>query len=119
MIEKQVLPQRGKVKVTFRVSRSVWADQIALVGDFNGWDGSESPLVCTCSDPDWHITLELDAGRRYRFGYLMDGAWNSDHDADGDETDDNGHVYSVVDTSPRALVRLHPALAPVELLHAA
>ncbi len=112
MIEKRPAPTPGKVLVTFRIPESVWADRITLIGDFNNWDENAHPLVQTRSDPDWHITLELDAGRRYQFRYLRDGQeWNTDDDADDYVEDEAGHINFVVDTNilppestPKALV---------------
>jgi hypothetical protein len=37
MLEKETL-DNGMVRVTFRVSYEIWADRIALVGEFNDWD---------------------------------------------------------------------------------
>jgi len=44
MLEKESL-EDGYVRVTFRVSHYIWADSIALVGEFNDWDakGAKSP----------------------------------------------------------------------------
>jgi len=73
MIEKRLSAKPGKVLVTFRISQDVWADHITLVGDFNDWNEASHPLIQTRSDPDWHITIELDTGRCYQFRYLCDG----------------------------------------------
>jgi 1,4-alpha-glucan branching enzyme len=99
MIEKQPSVNPGKVLVTFRISQETWADHITLVGDFNDWNETSHPLIRTRSDPDWHITIELDAGRRYQFRYLRDGReWNCDDHADDYVLNPYGDVNCVVDT---------------------
>lgn len=98
MIEMEVLGN-GKVRVTFHVSRHIWADHIALVGEFNDWDTQRHPLRQSRDNHDWHITLELEAGRRYRFRYIVDGEnWIDDDHADDCEPDPYGGFDSVVCT---------------------
>jgi len=100
MIEKRPSANPGKVLVTFRVSRDIWADRITVVGDFNDWNETSHPLERTSRDPDWHITLELDAGRQYEFRYLLDGKeWTNDDHADDYIVNPYAGVNSVVDTS--------------------
>jgi 1,4-alpha-glucan branching enzyme len=98
MLEKETL-NNGMVRVTFRVSQHIWADHIALIGEFNDWD-AHSHLLCQSNyDGEWRISLELEAGRFYRFRYLVDGEeWMGDDRADGCETDPYGGFDSVVYT---------------------
>ena len=100
MIEKRPCVDAGKVLVTFRISHRIWADKIALVGDFDGQSQEALSLLQNAADPDWHTTLELDTGARYRFRYILDGCgWNTDNQADDYTTDPAGQEYCVVDTS--------------------
>ena len=102
MIEKCPAPDPGKVLVTFRMDRSIWAEWVLLVGDF-GQEGRRKtvPMVRTHDDPDWHVTLEVEANRRYRFGYVLDGhVWNVDNQADDFVSDCQGHICAIVDTYP-------------------
>jgi hypothetical protein len=99
MIEKQSSAGLAGVRVTFRMSRAIWADRVAVVGDFNGADQEAFPMIQSVLDPDWHITLDLDLDRRYRFFYLCDGERNSAGDADDFGVDYDGHAYGIVDTS--------------------
>ncbi|MCD6290954.1 MAG: isoamylase early set domain-containing protein [Anaerolineae bacterium] len=96
MLEKEDLGN-GRVRVTFRVSRHIWADHIALVGEFNDWDRRRHLMQQSSNDPDWHIALELEAGRCYRFRYLVDDAnWLNDDHADRYDPNPYGEVDSVV-----------------------
>jgi 1,4-alpha-glucan branching enzyme len=98
MLEKEPLGN-GLVRVTFRVSNHLWADHIALVGEFNDWERYRHLLQQTNDDDDWHITLELEAGRSYRFRYLVDGnEWMADNHADAHELNSYGGVDCVVIT---------------------
>jgi hypothetical protein len=85
--------------VTFCISHFIWADRFAVVGDFNGQDQETFPMMQSALDPDWHITIAIDSGRRYRFFYRCDDdEWNSDNSADDYSIDCDGRVYGVVDT---------------------
>ncbi len=98
MLEKEPT-EDGWVRVTFRVSHYVWADCIALVGEFNGWDAQSHLLHQTRGDGEWHISIVLQANRRYRFRYLVDGReWMDDDHADGYEPNPFGGFDSVVST---------------------
>ena len=61
MLQKEKVGD-SSVRVTFRVSHYIWADSIALVGDFNDWDAHSHPLQRTREDGEWHISLVLEAG---------------------------------------------------------
>ena len=96
MLEKEDVGN-GTVRVTFRISKHLWADCIALVGEFNNWDSHSHPMEQTYLDTDWHVTLELEAGRDYRFRYLVDGEqWIDDDHADNYELNPRGDVNSIV-----------------------
>jgi 1,4-alpha-glucan branching enzyme len=97
MIEKESLGN-GHVRVTFRVSQEIWADSIALVGEFNDWDPHSLPLHQCRGDEGWSVTIELEAGRTYRFRYVVDGEeWMDDDHCDGYEL----NVYATSDSVVR------------------
>jgi hypothetical protein len=53
----------------------------------------------TREDREWHISLELEADRAYRFRYLVNGEeWMDDDHADGYEPNPFGGFDSVVFT---------------------
>jgi 1,4-alpha-glucan branching enzyme len=98
MLEKQDLPN-GHVRVTFILSPEIWADSIALVGEFNGWDPHTLLLHQSHRDEGWSVTLELETNRSYRFRYLVDGSeWMDDDRCDGCEPNVYGSFDSVVRT---------------------
>jgi hypothetical protein len=73
-----------KCKVTFRLLRETAKNpqSVTLVGDFNNWDVSISPMT-RLANGDFVITLDLDSRRTYRFKYLIDGQrWENDIYAD-------------------------------------
>ncbi|MEJ2212032.1 MAG: isoamylase early set domain-containing protein [Anaerolineae bacterium] len=102
MIYKRPSTAEGKVVITFEIPGSVWADQIHLVGDFNGWDRQSLPFRLTRRDK-WQVELELEQGHEYHFRYLVDGAhWRSDRHADLHTLGADGLLDSVVITRTTA-----------------
>lgn len=103
MITKR--PSRdGKVRVTFAMPPSVWADSIHVVGDFNSWDERATPL--RQSEGGWMATVELEAGKAYQYRYLFNGSdWHNDWYADDYQQNAYGGDNSVVltpDFGPQA-----------------
>jgi 1,4-alpha-glucan branching enzyme len=92
------LPGRpGKVRVTFALPPTIWADMIFVVGDFNNWDERATPL--RQAETGWMVTLELDAGRSFQYRYLLNGSeWHNDWNADGYALNAFGGDNSVVET---------------------
>jgi 1,4-alpha-glucan branching enzyme len=87
--------RQGKVRVTFSMPAGIWADTIHLVGDFNGWDATSTPL--RLNDLGWSVALELDPGYSYQYRYLINGSeWYNDWRADRYEPNELGGDNSVV-----------------------
>lgn len=64
--------------VTFAIDADS-AAAVSVVGDFNQWDPSSTPLTRGTSGI-WSVTLTLPPGR-YRFSFLLDGRiWRADPD---------------------------------------
>jgi 1,4-alpha-glucan branching enzyme len=81
MITHEVSPAPGTVRVTFSIPAAVWAAAIHRVGDFNDWNAHAHPLVQ--QEEQWSLTLDLEAGRAYRYRYLFNGSeWRTDCNAD-------------------------------------
>ena len=83
MIKKEMISGTDHVRVTFAMPSAGWADRVNLVGEFNDWDTTATPMFQTRADANWQVTVELKAGERYRFRYLVDGReWFNDWHAD-------------------------------------
>ena len=70
------------------------ASAVALVGDFNDWSVSATPLE-RAEGGVWTVTVPLPPGR-YRYSFVVDGSvWRNDPDASAAE-DEFGRPNSVV-----------------------
>lgn len=98
MITKKETRKKGVVRVTFELSSTLWAERVNLAGEFNDWDTTATPMTRNRSDANWKVTVELEAGRRYAFRYLVDGKeWLNDWHADDHIDNPYGSYDSVVD----------------------
>jgi hypothetical protein len=80
------------VKFVFVAPR---ASQVSVVGDFNGWNASTTPMVRTPNDSVWTVTLPLTTGRHV-YSFVVDGSsWNADPAAPLAPDDGFGHANSV------------------------
>jgi hypothetical protein len=71
------------------------AASVSVVGDFNDWQVSATPLVREEGDGVWWVTVPLAPGR-YRYAFLVDGTtWLGDPNAPAVE-DEFGRRNSVV-----------------------
>lgn len=94
MIKKEVC-YPGKVRVTFSMPAGIWAETIHLVGDFNNWSSTSTPL--RLGDDGWSVSLELDVGNSYQYRYLINGTdWYNDWRADRYVPNEYGGDNSVV-----------------------
>ena len=84
-LKKRYLTSKPICKVTFEVPKKIaeGAHSIHLVGEFNGWDESGTPMIRRKAG-NFNITVDLETGRGYEYRYLIDGAsWRNDSQADG------------------------------------
>jgi len=82
MIKKTYSKTGSSCTVTFRLPGDEMEAKAAVLGDFNDWD-RERDLLQERKDGTWSTTLYLDAGRTYRFRYLIDDKrWLNDEEAD-------------------------------------
>jgi hypothetical protein len=71
------------------------AKHVALVGDFNDWDTTKTPMARIGNGAVWAVTLPLTAGR-HLYSFVVDGnTWISDPAAPLAPDDGFGHANSV------------------------
>jgi hypothetical protein len=72
------------------------AASVAVVGDFNDWNVSATPLVRSEGDGMWAVTVPLSPGR-YRYAFLVNGTtWLKDPHAASAVEDEFGRANSVL-----------------------
>ena len=99
----------GSVLVTFELPTAVTAASVHLCGEFNDWSQVSLPLTRADSGR-FSVTVELQAGRQWRFRYLLDGeGWENDWEADDYLPNDHGGDDSVVDLTDTPVLPLAPA----------
>lgn len=82
MLKKQPLKSKPICKVTFYSPDSIEAETIHLVGDFNNWDETATPME-RLKDGRFKVTLELPKDGEYHYRYLVNGKeWHNDWEAD-------------------------------------
>lgn len=84
-ITKQFLKTKPecKVKFTLTAEESGHADTVSLVGDFNEWDASITPMKKD-KNGDFSATVSLPVGDSQKFRYFVNGdKWINDPEADG------------------------------------
>ncbi len=95
MLSKRKMP-KGKYRVTFSMPPLEGVTQLHLVGDFNNWSVSETPLK-QGTDGGWSVALTLEAGKKYQYRYFVDGqVWQNDWEADAYVPNRFGSDNSVV-----------------------
>lgn len=108
MITKSYSKTGRSCRVTFKIpAGQAEAQSIAVLGEWNGWNADAHPMERR-KDGSWSATVTMDAGRPYRFRYLLDGRhWGNDEGADSAVANQFGSEDSVV------AVDVQPAAAPV------
>ena len=82
MLKKQHMKNNAVCKVTFYTQPDIKAETVHLVGDFNNWNETETPMEAL-KDGRFKATLSLDAGKEYQFRYLVNSTeWHNDWEAD-------------------------------------
>lgn len=83
MLRKAYSKTGRSCRVTFDLPSEVGASAASLCGEFNSWDPSANPMIPR-KNGRFSTTISLEAGRAYRFRYLIDGhRWENDWAADG------------------------------------
>ena len=87
----------GKVKVVFSMPALEGVTALFLVGSFNDWNDTATPMVLG-ADGGWSAALTLDAGWAYQYRFRdQDGGWHNDWAADSYLPNEFGSENSVVD----------------------
>ena len=80
-----------------------------MCGEWNEWS-ADADVMRHDAQGGFSVTVDLEAGRAYRFRYLLDGQrWDNDWAADAYQPNDFGGDDSVVDLT--ALAEAVPAAA--------
>jgi hypothetical protein len=82
MIYKTPSPIPGHIRIVFELPPCIWANHIAVAGDFNHWSPTSTPMRQN-RDGVWQATIDLLQGSQCEFRYLVDGEWMTDYHADG------------------------------------
>lgn len=83
MLKKNYSKTGRFCRVTFSFTPKGAVSRISLCGDFNGWDPAAHPMYARKDGHFSTTVLSLEAGRSYRFRYLLDGEqWENDWEAD-------------------------------------
>jgi 1,4-alpha-glucan branching enzyme len=81
MLKKKFNKTKTMCEVTFQLPAAIEAKQASVVGEFNGWDPSATPLKKVKGV--WQTTLKLEQGREYQYRYFVNGGeWYNDYEAD-------------------------------------
>ena len=99
----------GRGSVTFIIDPGVGAQSAAVCGEWNDWS-ADADVMRRDAEGGFSTTVDLKAGRAYRFRYLLDGErWDNDWAADAYLPNDFGGDDSVVDLT--ALAKAVPSAA--------
>lgn len=95
MIKKRKLPN-NKYSVTFSMPDLPGVSDLFLVGEFNKWDPSATPM-----DKDktggWTVKVTLEAGKDYQYRYRdSQNVWHNDWSPDAYVRNEHGGDNSVV-----------------------
>jgi 1,4-alpha-glucan branching enzyme len=83
-LKKAYAKDKASCKVSFELpdAAAEGADSVCLVGDFNNWNETSTPMKKN-KDDVWTIVVNLQSGREYYFRYLINGVrWENDWNAD-------------------------------------
>src|SRR5574341_1391087 len=95
MIKKRKLA-KNKYTVTFSMPPLEGVAQLYLVGDFNDWNETGTPMQ-KADDGSWSVKLTLEGDRDYQYRYRSEGGvWHNDWEADAYVRNPLGSDNSVV-----------------------
>ena len=96
MLKKNYTKTGRSCRVTFYLPAAVGAETVSLCGEFNDWDPASHPMGRK-KDGTFYTSLYLDAGRSYRYRFLLDGErWENDWEAETYVANEHGTEDSVI-----------------------
>lgn len=95
MIHKLNSPKANHARVLFELPADCWADRVFVVGDFNNWSPTGTPLT-QAPDGAWRAMVDLPIGQQYHFHYLVNGVWHTEFQAGGGSVLNNGLPTNVI-----------------------
>lgn len=98
MITKKPLARGTATNVTFTLPADAASESACVVGSFNEWSDSATPMKLDKKKGVWTSkAVQLKPGR-HSFRYFVDGhAWHNDDAADATEATPFGSENSVID----------------------
>jgi 1,4-alpha-glucan branching enzyme len=82
MLTKSYAKNGKTCRVTFKLTTNETVENVSVLGEFNEWDEKSHPLTLR-KDGTHSTTVTIEAGREYRFRYLLDGErWINDEAPD-------------------------------------
>ena len=98
MVTKKYISDGKVCKATFILPQEISARSATVVGDFNSWDPTATPMK-QLKDGTWKIDVKLEAGKEYQYRYYVDGKeWHNDWQADKYASHPYGGENSVIVT---------------------
>ncbi len=96
MIKKNYSKTGKSCRVTFKYIPEKPVRSVSLCGEFNDWNDTKNVLTQR-KDGSFSTTISLEAGKDYRFKYLIDSErWEIDHSVDETVRNEYGTIDSVV-----------------------
>jgi 1,4-alpha-glucan branching enzyme len=84
MLKKHYESSSDSCRVTFTLKQeeAAGAQEAFLVGDFNNWNPSASPMHANAAG-NFELTVTLLSGHEYQYRFFLDGLrWENDWNAD-------------------------------------
>ena len=81
-LKKRYLKKKTICKVTFILPNDIDAKSAYVVGEFNNWEKTTTPMSKE-QDGTWKVNVNLEVDRRFQYRYLVNGTtWHNDFEAD-------------------------------------
>ena len=97
MITKRLSPKGRSMRVYFDLPPDVADRDVHVVGDFNDWDRTATPMQIHPKDGVWRAGVSFKPGTTIQFKYLVDGReWRNDEEADAYVPNEHGTENSLL-----------------------